>query len=49
MHVVAYGRNEVLGVVRAEYVHPTLLSVAAQQVQACIVLVWSGLAWREAH
>ena len=31
MTIVAYGRNEVLGVCRTEHVHPTLLSVVAQQ------------------
>jgi intraflagellar transport protein 172 len=30
--LVAYGRNEILGVCRTEHVHPTLLSVVAQQV-----------------
>uniref|UniRef100_A0A7S3QV19 Intraflagellar transport protein 172 homolog n=1 Tax=Dunaliella tertiolecta TaxID=3047 RepID=A0A7S3QV19_DUNTE len=29
--LVAYGRNEILGVCRTEHVHPTLLSVVAQQ------------------
>jgi hypothetical protein len=32
MTIVAYGRNEVLGVCRTEHVHPTLLSVVAHQV-----------------
>jgi len=32
--LVAYGRNEILGVCRTEHVHPTLLSVVAQQVRA---------------
>eukprot|EP00983_Pelagomonas_calceolata_P073776 1152272-Pelagomonas_calceolata.AAC.18 len=30
--LVAYGRNEILGVCRTEHVHPTLLSVVAQQL-----------------
>ncbi len=38
MTIVAYGRNEALGVCRTEHVHPTLLSVAAQQVLAAISL-----------
>jgi hypothetical protein len=33
MTIVAYGRNEVLGVCRTEHVHPTLLSVVAHQVR----------------
>jgi len=36
MTLVAYGRNEVLGVCRTEHVHPTLLSVVAQQVCVCV-------------
>lgn len=31
MTIVAYGRNEVLGVCRTEHMHPTLLSVVAQE------------------